>query len=36
MVYFIVGAFIIFVVCLCFYFNKQMKNRKIEKSPGEL
>ena len=23
MVYFIVGAFIVFIVCLCLYFNKQ-------------
>lgn len=36
MVYFIVGGFIVFIVCLCLYLNKQMKNRKIEKNPGEL
>lgn len=32
MVYFIVGAFIVFIVCLCLYFNKQaneeQKNRE--------
>lgn len=33
MVYFIVGAFIVFIVCLCLYFNKQAneEQKNIEK-----
>lgn len=31
MVYFIVGAFIVFIVCLCFYFNKQANEEQKDR-----
>lgn len=34
MVYFIVGAFIVFIVCLCLYFNKQAnEEQKNQEKP---
>ena len=31
MVYFIVGAFIVFIVCLCLYFNKQANDEQKDR-----
>lgn len=31
MVYFIVGAFIVFIVCLCLYFNKQANEEQKDR-----
>ena len=31
MVYFIVGAFIVFIICLCFYFNKQANEEQKDR-----
>ena len=31
MIYFIVGAFIVFIVCLCLYFNKQANDEQKDR-----
>lgn len=31
MVYFIVGAFIVFIICLCLYFNKQANEEQKDR-----